>query len=222
MIDAVWDLCRAAGFTGGRVLEPGCGSGLFIGLAPDDAARRRRRSSVWSSSRSPPASPPPCTRRRRSARSVSRRVRDPDGSFDLAVGNVPFGKYTLFDPIHNHDRLTIHNYFAVKSLRLVKPGGLVAVVTSRYTLDARNPAARRRPARPRRPRRRDAAAERHPPGARRHPGRHRRVDVAPPPPRRSGPTVHLGTHQRRRRRRHDGAGQRRVHPRTVSGGSSAP
>ena len=70
-------------------------------------------------------------------------VRDRDGSFDLAIGNVPFGKYRLHDPVFNREALAVHNHFAVKSLRLVKPGGLVAVVTSRYTLDARNPAPRR-------------------------------------------------------------------------------
>ena len=67
----------------------------------------------------------------------------PEASFDLAVGNVPFAKVTPHDPRHNRGRHGLHNYFILKSLRLVRPGGLVAVLTSRYTLDARNPAARR-------------------------------------------------------------------------------
>ncbi|MET0744284.1 MAG: helicase, partial [Microvirga sp.] len=142
VIDAVWRLCTAAGFAGGRVLEPGCGSGLFIGHAPDEVRRTSRFVGVEIE---------PVTARIAAAlypqaeiRPVGfETVRDPDGSFDLAVGNVPFGKYSLFDPIHNPERATIHNYFALKALHLVKPGGLVAIVTSRYTLDARNPAARR-------------------------------------------------------------------------------
>lgn len=142
VIDAVWRLCEHAGFTGGRVLEPGCGSGLFLGCAPPTLRAASRFVGVELE---------PVTAQIAAAlyphaeiRPVGfETVRDPDGSFDLAVGNVPFGKYAVFDPIHNPDRATIHNYFALKALHLVKPGGLVAIVTSRYTLDARNPAARR-------------------------------------------------------------------------------
>ena len=64
-------------------------------------------------------------------------------SFVAAVGNVPFGKISLHDPTHNRRGHSIHNHFIVKSLRLCAPGGIVAVVTSSYTLDAQNPAARR-------------------------------------------------------------------------------
>ena len=142
VIGAVWELVTAAGFDGGRVLEPGCGSGLFIGLAPDPV---RARSSFVG------VEVEPVTARIAQAlypeaeiRPVGfETVRDPDGSFDIAVGNVPFGKYRLHDALFNRERLTIHNYFALKALRLVKPGGLVCLVTSRYTMDARNPAARR-------------------------------------------------------------------------------
>ncbi|MDP1804369.1 MAG: hypothetical protein Q8K72_04320, partial [Acidimicrobiales bacterium] len=67
----------------------------------------------------------------------------PDEHFDLVIGNVPFAKVTPHDPRHNRSRLGLHNYFIVKSLELTRPGGLVAVLTSRYTADARNPAARR-------------------------------------------------------------------------------
>ena len=66
-----------------------------------------------------------------------------EGSFDLAIGNVPFGSFALTDRLHNPGGHSIHNHFIIKALHLVRPGGLVAVVTSRYTMDARNPAARR-------------------------------------------------------------------------------
>jgi N12 class adenine-specific DNA methylase len=59
------------------------------------------------------------------------------------IGNVPFAKVTPHDPRHNRRRHTLHNYFICKSLHLTRPGGMVVVLTSRYTLDARNPAARR-------------------------------------------------------------------------------
>ncbi|MCW2902438.1 MAG: helicase, partial [Streptosporangiaceae bacterium] len=67
----------------------------------------------------------------------------PQGSFDLVVGNVPFAKATLTDPLYNRGKHSIHNHFIIKSLNLVAPGGLVALITSRYTLDSANPAARR-------------------------------------------------------------------------------
>ena len=142
VIAAVWDLVGAAGFDGGRVLEPGCGTGLFIGLAPEAVRARSRFVGVEVE---------PVTARIAQAlypeaeiRPVGfETVRDPDGCFDIAVGNVPFGKYRLHDPLFNRERLTIANYFTFKALRLVKPGGLVCVVTSRFTMDARNPAARR-------------------------------------------------------------------------------
>ena len=70
-------------------------------------------------------------------------TRLPDSSYDLVIGNVPFGDITLHDPRHNQSGHSIHNHFIVKSLNLTRPGGLVMVLTSRYTMDARNPAARR-------------------------------------------------------------------------------
>ena len=125
--------------TGGRVLEPGCGSGNFIGFAPGGAqvtGRRagpgHRRDRGARSTRTPtsPASPSPTPA-------------PAEGSFDLAIGNVPFGNFALHDRRHNPGGHSIHNHFIIKALHLVRPGGLVAVVTSRYTMDARNPAARR-------------------------------------------------------------------------------
>jgi hypothetical protein len=70
-------------------------------------------------------------------------TRLPDGSFVGAVGNVPFGKITLHDPTYNRRRHSIHNHFITRSLRMCAPGGMVGLVTSRYTMDAANPAARR-------------------------------------------------------------------------------
>ncbi|WP_246846538.1 helicase [Humibacter ginsenosidimutans] len=70
-------------------------------------------------------------------------TRMPEGFFDAAIGNVPFGKVILHDPVHNPTRQSMHNHFLLKSLRLTRPGGLVVALTSHYTMDTQNPGARR-------------------------------------------------------------------------------
>lgn len=70
-------------------------------------------------------------------------TRLPAGHFDAAIGNVPFAKIALHDPVHNRGRHSLHNHFILKSLALTRPGGLVVLLTSHYTLDSQNPAARR-------------------------------------------------------------------------------
>ena len=139
---AMWDLVTATGFESGRVLEPGCGSGNFIGTAPQ--AVREASEFVGIELEPITAAVAQALYPMADIRPVGfETVRDIDGSYDLAIGNVPFGKYSVFDPLHNPDRLSIHNHFLAKSLALTKPGGIVAAITSRYTLDARNPAPRR-------------------------------------------------------------------------------
>jgi N12 class adenine-specific DNA methylase/SAM-dependent methyltransferase len=134
----IWAGVQRLGFTGGAVLEPGCGSGNFIGLAPAGA----RVTGVELE----PATAGIAAALYPDATILSESFADtraPEGSFDLAIGNVPFGAFSLADRRHNAGSHSIHNHFIIKALRLVRPGGLVAVVTSRYTMDSRNPAARR-------------------------------------------------------------------------------
>lgn len=136
---ALWGAVVELGFDGGRVLEPGCGSGNFIGLTPEglDVA--------WTG-----VELDPLTARIAAVLYPQAEIRAEsfagtrfaDGAFDLAIGNLPFGKISLLDPRHNPRRLSIHNHFILKSLALTRPGGLCAVITSRFTLDARNPSAR--------------------------------------------------------------------------------
>jgi hypothetical protein len=126
------------GFTGGRVLEPGCGSGNFIGLAL--AGARVTGVELDPVTAGIAAALYPCAEVRAESFAATR---DADGSYDLVIGNVPFGKVVLHDRRHNGVGHAIHNHFIVKSLALTRPGGLVMVLTSRYTMDARNPAARR-------------------------------------------------------------------------------
>ncbi|WP_309114664.1 AAA family ATPase [Saccharothrix sp.] len=139
LVSTIWDALGRLGFDGGEVLEPGCGSGHFIGLAPDTArmtgVEREPVSATIAAALYPHATV---------IRGSFADVTAAEGSFDAAVGNVPFAKVKLDDPKHNPGRQhSIHNHFIIKSLRLTRPGGLVAVLTSRFTMDARNPAARR-------------------------------------------------------------------------------
>ena len=138
VVQAVWSAAAALGFEGGRVLEPGCGSGNFIGLAPPGA-----EITAVEADRTSAAIATHLYGSR--AEILHRRFESYSGSeeFDLVIGNVPFAKVVPHDPRYNRGRHALHNYFIAKSVCLTRPGGLVVLLTSRYTLDARNPAARR-------------------------------------------------------------------------------
>lgn len=135
---AVWDAVRRLGFDRGDVLEPGSGSGTFIGLAPTGAHMTGVELDGISSAIAKGLYPAADIRNESFA--DSRLLRD---TFDLTIGNVPFGNVTLHDPVFNPNRHSLHNHFIIKSLQLTRPGGLVAVLTSHFTLDAANPSARR-------------------------------------------------------------------------------
>jgi N12 class adenine-specific DNA methylase len=139
VVGAMWRAVGELGFAGGRVLEPGCGSGNFIGFAPESCEITGVEADATTAA---------IAHHLYGARATIRAERfesfvAPDGHFDLVIGNVPFAKVTPHDPRHNRARLALHNYFIVKSLELTRPGGIVAVLTSRYTADARSPSARR-------------------------------------------------------------------------------
>lgn len=134
----MWRAATKLGFERGRVLEPGCGSGTFLGLAPEDATLVGVELD-------------PVTAEIANHLYGARAVIHPtayedfgsdDGAFDLVIGNVPFGQIHPHDPRHNKGHRSLHNYFLIKSLHLVRPGGFVIVLTSRYTLDAEGTSAR--------------------------------------------------------------------------------
>jgi N12 class adenine-specific DNA methylase len=137
VVSAVWDALGAAGFSGGPVLEPGCGSGTFIGHAPEDATVVGVEADDITAAIASLLYPSAQVRHE-----GFETTRLSDGSFTAAIGNVPFGRYALTDPLHNPRRHSIHNHFIVKSLSLVAPGGYVAVLTSRYTMDSVKTTAR--------------------------------------------------------------------------------
>jgi len=141
LVQAIWDILEQAGFasTTGRVLEPGCGAGTFLGLAPQTATEMVGVELDPTSAAIAAALYPHAQVR---AESFA-ETRLPGGSVDLVVGNVPFGKIALHDPVHNPNGQSLHNHFILKSLALARSGGVVAVLTSHWTLDATNPAARR-------------------------------------------------------------------------------
>ncbi|MFG3423420.1 helicase-related protein [Micromonospora sp. NPDC048063] len=137
-VQGIWDAVRELGFDGGTVLEPGCGSGNFIGLAPTSARMVGVELDPVTAGIAAALYPHAEIRTESFA-----ETRAPSGAFDLAVGNVPFARLPLVDRRHNPGRHSLHNHFIIKSLHLTRPGGLVAVLTSRFTMDARHPAARR-------------------------------------------------------------------------------
>lgn len=137
LVQAIWGAVQDLGVRGGTVLEPGCGSGNFLGFAPEGVHMLGVELDPTTAAISSLLYPHAQVRNESFAETVS-----PDSVFDAAVGNVPFGDHTLYDSRHNPERLSIHNHFIVKSLDLVKPGGVVAMITSHHTMDNQSTAAR--------------------------------------------------------------------------------
>jgi N12 class adenine-specific DNA methylase len=136
---AMWDALEGLGWTpaAGPVLEPGCGSGIFIATAPHGTRVTGVEVDPTTAAIAQALNPDADVRAESFADSVFA------GRFAAVIGNVPFGDYALFDPVDNPERsLSIHNHFVIKSLANVAPGGVVALISSRYLLDAKNPAAR--------------------------------------------------------------------------------
>jgi len=138
IVAALWHSVEQAGFTGGRVLEPGCGVGTFIGLAPPAATMVGVELDPITARISAHLYPSAQIRQE-----GFEKTRVPENSFTATVGNVPFGAFALHDPAHNPANHNIHNHFLLKSVALTAPGGYVTAISSHFTLDAANPKARR-------------------------------------------------------------------------------
>ncbi|MGG2460137.1 DEAD/DEAH box helicase family protein [Streptomyces sp. RGM 3693] len=139
LVQPLWDLVRELGFDGGNVLEPGSGSGNFIGTAPEGARITGVELDPTTAAISQLLYP--------DAKIINASFGDlrmPNSSFDLVIGNVPFGRFPMYDEQVNPDlKHSIHDTFILKSLAKVRPGGLVAVITSRFTMDNEDDTARR-------------------------------------------------------------------------------
>jgi hypothetical protein len=130
IVKAVWESVKHLGFEFGFVLEPSCGTGYFM----DRKIGHFRN--TWTAVELDPI-PAAIASYLHSGRIYNRgfeRTDLPDGYFDMAIGNVPFGSYSVFEP--RYDGLLIHNHFISKSVDLVREGGLIALITSTGTLDA--------------------------------------------------------------------------------------
>jgi N12 class adenine-specific DNA methylase len=141
IVSAMWANLVALGFEDGQVLEPGCGSGTFLGLAPAPLWSRGLIGVELDPTTAAIAAHLYPNADIRAESFADTRMRE--GSVDAVIGNVPFANVALHDAVHNPAGLAMHNHFIVKSLALTRPGGTVMVLTSRYTMDAQNPAARR-------------------------------------------------------------------------------
>lgn len=140
VIHAVYDAVARMGFQSGRILEPSMGVGNFFGLLPDSMAQSQLYGVELDSITGRIAQQLYPKANITVAGFETTRRKD---FFDLAVGNVPFGQYQVNDPAFNRLGFSIHNYFFAKALEQVRPGGIVAFLTSRYTMDAQNTSARR-------------------------------------------------------------------------------
>lgn len=135
VIRAMWQMVRSAGFAGGAVVEPSCGNGHFIGCMPDDL----RDASHIHMVEIDPLTAAMATALYADNRTVVRNCGIEDtsyvGSFDLAIGNIPFGNYRVSDRRLDRLKLNIHEYFVAKALDMVRPGGLVALITTASMMD---------------------------------------------------------------------------------------
>ncbi|MBQ6431710.1 MAG: N-6 DNA methylase [Oscillospiraceae bacterium] len=140
VIRAVYEALSNMGFTGGNILEPSMGVGNFFGMLPNemsgsklygvelDGLTGRIAKQLY-----PQAD----------ITVAGFETTDRSDFFDVAIGNVPFGQYQVNDPAYNKLGFNIHNYFFAKALDQVRPGGIVAFITSRYTLDSKDTAVRK-------------------------------------------------------------------------------
>ncbi|MGH7085798.1 MAG: lactate dehydrogenase, partial [Acetobacteraceae bacterium] len=141
LVRALWQAVTGFGFAGGRVLEPGCGSGLFIALEPEALRGRCRFTGIEAD---------PITARIARLLYPDSDIRAEDftkarlsGAYDLAIGNPPFSNRTVRVPEADGKlSLSLHDAFIVRALARLRPGGLAAFVVSRWTMDKRDATAR--------------------------------------------------------------------------------
>ena len=140
VIRAIYEAVEQMGFRTGNILEPSCGVGNFFGMLPESMAGSRLYGVELDSISGRIAQQlyPKANITVAGFETTDRR-----DFYDLAIGNVPFGQYQVNDKAYNKLGFNIHNYFFAKALDQVRPGGVVAFVTSRYTMDAKDSTVRR-------------------------------------------------------------------------------
>ena len=140
VIRSIYDAVERMGFHSGNILEPSMGVGNFFGMLPESMADSRLYGVELDSITGRIAQKlyPEANIKVAGFETTDRR-----DFYDLAVGNVPFGNYKVNDKAYNKLNFSIHNYFFAKAIDQVRPGGVVAFVTSRYTLDSKDSSARK-------------------------------------------------------------------------------
>ena len=140
VIRSIYDAVERMGFRSGNILEPSMGVGNFFGMLPDTMADSRLYGVELDSitGRIAKMLYPQADITVAGFETTDRR-----DFYDLAVGNVPFGQYRVNDKAYNKLGFSIHNYFFAKAIDQVRPGGIVAFVTSRYTMDSKDSTARK-------------------------------------------------------------------------------
>ena len=140
VIRAIYDAVEKMGFRSGNILEPSMGVGNFFGMLPDTMQDSRLYGVELDSITGRIAQKlyPQADITVAGFETTDRR-----DFYDLAVGNVPFGNYKVADKAYNKLGFSIHNYFFAKAIDQLRPGGVIAFVTSRYTMDSRDSTARK-------------------------------------------------------------------------------
>lgn len=140
IIRGIYRALEQIGFKGGNILEPSMGIGNFFGMLPDSVQNSRLYGVELDSVSG------------RIAKKLYPKAQitvagfettNQHNFYDLAIGNIPFGNYKVNDRAYNRLGFSIHNYFFAKALDQIRTGGIVAFVTSHYTMDSKNPSARR-------------------------------------------------------------------------------
>ena len=140
VIRGIYDAVEHMGFRSGSILEPSMGVGNFFGMLPDSMAGSRLYGVELDSITGRIAQKlyPQADITVAGFETTDRR-----DFYDLAVGNVPFGQYKVNDKAYNKLGFSIHNYFFAKAIDQIRPGGVIAFVTSRYTMDSKDSTARK-------------------------------------------------------------------------------
>ena len=140
VIRAIYDAVERMGFQSGNILEPSMGVGNFFGMLPTSMADSRLYGVELDSITGRIAK---MLYPQADITVAGFETTDCRDFYDLAVGNVPFGQYKVNDKAYNKLGFSIHNYFFAKAIDQVRPGGIVAFVTSRYTMDSKDSTARK-------------------------------------------------------------------------------
>lgn len=141
VIKAIYKALENMGFARGNILEPSCGVGNFMGLVPDSMSESRFYGVELDSISGRIAQQ--LYQRQNISVTGFENTAYPDSFFDVAIDNVPFGQFKVQDKRYDRNNFLIHDYFFAKALDQVRPGGIIAFITSKGTLDKQNPSVRR-------------------------------------------------------------------------------